>query len=209
VVFRLTSSRGRSLGHIPVSSPIGASSIFHLTAGRWLQPTVLVAASVLIASCSGTSETSTPSTAPSQKTSAPEPTSTSASVPESTESALPQLDIPPTIDGEISRTVIRNHGTQIDIGLGPKPGQPYKVRAACSTSDPIATLTYNVIITRSTPIPEESPLTTSTVVCDGKEITFSDKILVDLDFIRGVAIQVDFGDPPAAGANAYAIVVPG
>jgi hypothetical protein len=165
---------------------------------------------LLIASCSGTPETNTPSAASSQNTSTPEPTSTSAPAPEAAESALPQLDIPPTVDGEISRTVIRNHGTQIDIGLGPKFGQPYKVRAACSTSDPIATLTYNVIITRSTPLPiEEPPLTTSKVVCDGKEVIFSDKILVDLDFIRGVAIQVDFGQPPAAGANAYAIVVPG
>jgi hypothetical protein len=122
---------------------------------------------------------------------------------------LPVLAIPPTVDGEISRTVIQNRGTQIDIGLGPKLGKPYMVRAACSTSDPIATLTYNVIITRSTPLSgEDPPLTTSKVVCDGKEITFSDKILGDLDFIRGVAIEVDFGAPPAAGANAYAIVVP-
>jgi hypothetical protein len=105
--------------------------------------------------------------------------------------------------------VIQDRGTQIDIGLGPKLGQSYMVRAACSTSDPIATLTYNVIITKSTPLPgEEPPLTTSEVVCDGKEITFSDETLGDLDFIQGVAIEVDFGAPPAAGVNAYAIVVP-
>ena len=169
---------------------------------------MLVAASLLIASCSGVTEASTPGTASGQQTSTPQPTSTAA--PDATEPVSPVLAIPPTVDGEISRTVIQDRGTQIDIGLGPKLGQPYLVRAACSTSDPIATLTYNVIITRSTPLAgEDPPLTTSKVVCDGKEIIFTDKILDDLDFIRGVAIQVDFGTPPAAGANAYAIVVPG
>ncbi len=74
----------------------------------------------------------------------------------------------------------------------------------------MATLTYNVMIKRRTPPPiEEPPLTTSKVVCDGKEITFSDKILVDLDFLRGeFPIEVDLVDPPASGANVYAIVVP-
>lgn len=166
-----------------------------------LLPLVMVAGGLLVSSCTSAPTEVAPGRAPATTTGAP--TSSEPTTGEPTLAEPPvSLTIPPEVQGEVSRTVLRGRGTQRSINGRPDASKAYEVRAACSASDQKYILTYNVIVKRENPSSKEPALTTGKITCDGKVVVDSATLFEDHP------LQIDFVNPPAQGAQAYAVVVP-